>query len=569
MVTLNVEGLAFDTLKDGSVSLRTTSQTIDEGRAKARLLLGGMTELQLPGKSAALEAVGSMTTPTLTLRLTREGLLKVAENDLVRTLKPVGFRDPRPLSIGLDVMEVAQRDGAAQVIVTIRTPMLGGNPSKASFTAQTQAHKRALDNVLTAVGVRDNLQDISTLGAMAGRLTLGQLEALRDSNDARLLAIELNRPVATPSLSNSTLLMNMPAAWNNTPSNRRGAGQHIVVMDTGVQSNHEFFKDAAGVSRVFFEACFGTNGFLPNGTTQFFSACPFFQQDANGDSPGGLPLSAAPCGGNLALSSFCYHGTHVAGIAAGRTSGLLPAGLQGVAPDARIAAFQVFSYSAAGAASVFAQDVALAMQQLVNIMTPGTSNNPFVVNMSFGSGNFTSDCSDSFPLPPNSIVQPLSNSIQMLKTMGVPVIAATGNNTLSGAINWPACVNGVIKVSSVLNDSLGQTRTLQANLANPTAFPGETFWLAPGGQSGFGVRSSIPGATLTATAPDHGTSMAAPHIAGFYAVLKGVVPTSTVAFISNFIATTPDASVPVTANVVCTGSTFNLCPTVFKRPRWP
>ena len=153
--------------------------------------------------------------------------------------------------------------------------------------------------------------------------------------------------------------------------------------------------------------------------------------------------------------------------------------------------------------------------------------------------------------------------------MGVPVIAATGNNTLSGAINWPACVNGVIKVSSVLNDSLGQTRTLQANLANPTAFPGETFWLAPGGQSGFGVRSSIPGATLTATAPDHGTSMAAPHIAGFYAVLKGVVPTSTVAFISNFIATTPDASVPVTANVVCTGSTFNLCPTVFKRPRWP
>ena len=171
----------------------------------------------------------------------------------------------------------------------------------------------------------------------------------------------------------------MPAAWSNP--NFRGAGQNIVVMDTGVQSNHEFFRDSMGISRVFFEACFGTNGSLPNGT-QFSSACPLFQQDANGDSPGGLPGSAAPCGGNLALSSSCSHGTQVAGIAAGRASTNplmppppeLPAQFQGVAPD---------------------------------------------------------------------------------------------------ALTWPACVPKVIKVSSVVNNSCGNTRSPQANLANPSAFPGE------------------------------------------------------------------------------------------------
>lgn len=570
VVTLNVEGLAFDTLKDGSVSLQTNAQTIEEGRSKAHLLLDGLTEFQLPGKIAALAAVGSLTAPTLTLRLTREGVLKLAESDLVRSLKPVGFRDVRPLSIGPDVVEAAQRDGAAQVIITIRTPMLGGNLSKASFTAQTQAHKRALDSVLTAASVGNPLQDLSTLGAMAGRLTYAQLQALKISNDARLLAIELNRPVASPSLTNSTLLMNMPAAWGNTSF--RGAGQNIIVLDTGVQSNHQFFQDGVGVSRVFFEGCFGTNA------PPFASVCPIFQQDPNGDSPGGLAGSAKPCGGDLTLSSSCHHGTHVAGIAAGRASSslpwvppitpppVLPAQFQGVAPEARIAAFQVFSYTSAGAASVFAEDLALVMQQLVNIMTPGTSNNPFVVNMSFGSQAFTAPCPD-YSQAQNPVVQAVTTAIEMLFNLGVPVVAATGNERLSGAIGWPACVPKVIKVSSVLNNSAGITRSPQANLANPSAFPGEQFWLAPGGGGGIGVRSSAPSNTTTATTFDEGTSFAAPHITGLYAALKGLAPTNTVSFISGWIDA--NASVPVTTNVVCTGSTTNLCPTTFKRPRWP
>ena len=333
VVTLNVDGLAFDTLKDGSVSLQTTAQSVEEGRTLARTLLTGMTERQVPAKSAALAAVSTMTAPTLALRLSREGVLKLAENDSVRSMKPVGFKDPRPLSVGADVLEAAQRTGTARVIITIRTPLMGGNVSKASFTAQTQAHKRALDDALSSAlpraGERDRSQDadISTLGAVAAHLTYAQLVALKESGDARLLAIELNRLVATPSLANSTQLMNMPSAWGNP--NFRAAGQIIVVMDTGVQRDHEFFKDGVG-SRVFFEACFGTNQ-TQIGSPIVTSACPPLQQDANGDSPGGLPGSASPCGG-MSSHSGCTHGTHVAGIAAGRTSPLLPAGTSGCCP---------------------------------------------------------------------------------------------------------------------------------------------------------------------------------------------------------------------------------------------
>lgn len=91
-VMLNVEGLAFDTLKDGSVRLQTTAQNIDEGRTLARTLLSGMTERQVPLKSVALAAVSTMNAPTLSLRLSREGVLKLAESDLVRSLKPLGLK---------------------------------------------------------------------------------------------------------------------------------------------------------------------------------------------------------------------------------------------------------------------------------------------------------------------------------------------------------------------------------------------------------------------------------------------------------------------------------------------
>ena len=156
-----------------------------------------------------------------------------------------------------------------------------------------------------------------------------------------------------------------------------------------------------------------------------------------------------------------------------------------------------------------------------------------------------------------------ATAVQTLFDRGVPVVAATGNNRYTNAINWPACVPRVIKVSAVNNDSFGNTHSFLANLPILSFFPDEFLWLAPGGGDFTNVRSSNASASSTTlTGEFQGTSMAAPHIAGFYAVLKAVVPGIAINDISNWIQA--NASVPVTFNFCSTGPP---CPTTYRRPR--
>lgn len=551
VATLNVDGLEYDTPRNGGVSYRSSTKIGEDARAKAQTLLSSLSAPQAPERNAALARVNSMVTPEVTIRLTREGVVKFAESDLVRSIRPQAFSDVRPVRFDADVLETAQRDGSADVVITVRSPLAGGKQSAASSAAHTQSQKRALEGLFADAGVLSKLQDLSTFGVMAGRLTWAELKALKTSKDSRLLSVELNRVVARPALASSTLMINMPAAWN---AGFRAAGQNIVVVDTGVQTNHEFFKDANGASRVFFEGCYGTNAL--SGGVQYESICP---QQGNGnagvglgDSPGGLIGSAAPrlnC--SSAEPDMCLHGTHVAGIAAGRASPLLPpAGLQGIAPDARIVAVQVFSFDQARVQPplAFYTDIVTVMSSLASIMTPGTADNPFVINLSLSDSLFTGSC-------PNWSTG-VTTAVQTLFNLGVPVVAATGNNWSTTSIGWPSCVPRVLKVSSVPNDGVGNTRSAFANLVNPGAFPGEFIWLAPGGDFPTGtVTSAIPDATSTMqTTGIRGTSQAAPHIAGFYAAAKAVVPGITVNDISNWIQA--NASVPVSIDGI-----------VFRRPR--
>ena len=571
-VTLNVDGLEFDTFKDGGVSLRTSVKTSVEGRAKAKTLLDSLSAAQAPGKNAATAAVPTLATPAFTVRVTREGIVKLAASDLVRSLKPVGFIDARAVNFDVDILPTAQREGSAQVIVGIRTPMMGGNPSPASFAAQTQSQKRALDGLLADTGVRSRLQDLSTLGAMAGTLTLAELQALKASKDARLLSVELNRSMASPSLAASTFTMNMQSAWSNP--NWRGAGQNIVVLDTGTQSNHEFLRAApaaGGQSRVFFEGCYGTNR-LENGV-QWRSICPNAGTtgDNDGDSPPGLPGSAAPflnCGSPTPAD--CHHGTLVAGVAAGRVSSspLMPITrppylFQGVAPDARIAAFQIYSWDTAyiERPKFFKIDLYAVLQFLISVTTPGTVNNPFVINLSGGGGNYGSECTSYSPA-----IAPL---VKTLFDRGVPLIASTGNQGSPNTINWPACLPKVIKVSAVENDGVGNTRASYANLPILSQFlPSESVWLAPGGGGQTNVKSSIAGGVFstTYTGDVQGTSFAAPHITGFYAALKAALPGLSIDQISQAIYY--NASVDVTVSPNFCPNEYP-CPATYKRPRWP
>ena len=207
--------------------------------------------------------------------------------------------------------------------------------------------------------------------------------------------------------------------------------------------------------------------------------------------------------------------------------------------------------------SAFKIDIDTVLQLLINVMTPGTANNPFVINMSIGGGAYASQCTSQSPT-----IAPL---VQTLFDIGVPIFAATGNDGALDSISWPSCLPRVIKVSAVNNDGVGNTLAPYANLPILSLFPGEYVWLAPGGGGGTFVRSSTPSSTsITNTEGNQGTSFAAPHIAGLYAALKAVVPGIAINDISNFIRDHASVDVPVN---VCTPA--SPCAVPFKRPRWP
>ena len=543
-VVLNLDGLDFDIKSNGEVLYRSTGQAVAATIEQANRLLNQFSGAQAIGKEAVMGRFAAMLgqssmlvlRPEFTLRVNREGLEILAASNDVRSLQPVGYRDPRPLIFDTDVIPMAIQKGWVEVIVTIRTPLSSGVLSRASQAAEAQSNKRALAAVLAAAGVRRSMQDLSRLGAMVGYMNATELRALRANADARLLSVQLNKPIAAAQLTTSTVSSNFPSAW---AAGYRGAGQNIVVMDTGVQSNHMFLQGANGQSKVVYEACFGTNILINN--VSYESNCPG-QLGTTGDSPPGIVGSAMPrvncVPSNSPSSSDCHHGTHVAGIATGRHSPVFFPGFQGVANEANLIAIQVFSFDKNRSASpiAFDADIAAAMQAIADAVDDSTTSNPYTVNLSLGSKLlYESAC--------GTVSSTVTNAVKKLLKAGVPVIAATGNSASRKGISWPACIPGVIKVGSVENNTSGTTISAFTNLADPEKFFGDFFWMAPGGGGITSVTSSANGGTQN-TMSMSGTSQAAPHVAGLYAMVKSAIPGISVNDVSKWIEANASAVLP-------------------------
>ncbi|MGQ0658685.1 MAG: S8 family serine peptidase [Chromatiales bacterium] len=303
------------------------------------------------------------------------------------------------------------------------------------------------------------------------------LEALRASPEVADIIEDVAVP---PLLQNSVPHIGANQAWVQGYS---GTGQSVAILDTGVDRSHSFLS-----GKVVAEACFSTTYAFDSAS----SLCPNGADQQIGNGAG------VNCSGVFG----CEHGTHVAGIAAGR--GVT---FSGVARDASIISVQVFSrfddpFFCSFLDPCLASYSSDQMQALEWVYDRRGTFAIAAVNMSLGGGGFQTHCD----------VDPRKPSMDNLRSVGIATVVAAGNDGFCGAISAPACISTAISVGAT-NDS--DRVPFFSNSARILDL------FAPG----VGITSSVPGNAFESLS---GTSMAAPHVAGTWAILKSRVPTASV-----------------------------------------
>lgn len=274
-----------------------------------------------------------------------------------------------------------------------------------------------------------------------------------------------------------------------------GAGTAVAILDTGTDHEHPMFADA-----IIASACFSSY------SSYTVSRCPNGQVTEIG------PRAGDAC-------EWCdvrdSHGTHVAGIAAGRDYTYsdfegTERTLRGVAPEAMIVAVNVFSTDTEESkTTALDSDIVAALEWIFRnreIDTPGGTIPVVAANMSIGGGRHTDYC------PGRAGVAIIS----ALRGEDVALVIASGNNGDNDAVDWPGCIQESVTVGATdRNDAV-------------TGFSNSAIMvdlLAPGAD----IRSAVEVGTMDPPVNAFsGTSMAAPHVAGAFALLAAAHPEASV-----------------------------------------
>ena len=461
-----------------------------------------------PSLSATLTA-GASTSLNLTINNTGAGPLTwSAAAATARQAAPeptVGvLYGQRPAATNAAALrDLVQQRGSAAVIVGLEVPFQPeaelGRADAVDAQRQTIVETReALLDRLAGYDVR-SVKRFETVPYVAMTVDADGLDALL----ADPAVFEVHEDAwMRPSLAQSTQIIGAPEAWSQGFT---GMGQTVAVLDSGFDTAHPFFG-----GRAVAEACFSGN---QPGVAQ--SLCPNGQEQQTG------PGATAPCVG----IDGCEHGTHVAGIAMGDGPSF-----SGVAREAGLIAVQVFTTFTDPGICGGQQNTPCVLTRVSDqilgleyVYSQRSNFNIASVNMSLGGGQFPGDC-DSEPQKP---------IIDNLRAAGIATIIASGNESFTGAIGSPACISSAVAVGSTQDGSNG---TMLDNISPFSNSSNALDLLAPG----HFIESSVPGGGFGILA---GTSMAAPHVAGAWAVLKQQNPQASVTEVFNAIAST---GVPIT-----------------------
>jgi subtilisin family serine protease len=268
--------------------------------------------------------------------------------------------------------------------------------------------------------------------------------------------------------------MQMPGAWDLSTGHSEII---IAVVDTGVDMNHPDLRDNIWTNP----------GEVPNNG---------IDDDHNGfvDDVHGWDFAA-----NDNVPDDDYgHGTHVAGIAAGRIDNNI--GIAGMAGHATIMPLDVFT----GRIGTY--------DSLIRAIVYATDNGARVINMSLGATSYS---------------RGEQAAVEYAWSHGVVLVAAAGNNgctTHAGSYHYPAAQPHVIAVAATDAGDQAASFSSCGDFVDVAA-PGSLIW------------STYKGGTYAYMS---GTSMATPHVSGLAALVLSLNPDLTPDMVSDLITQNAD-----------------------------
>ena len=385
----------------------------------------------------------------------------------------------------------AENLGTTRLIVGLRVPFapeggLSGTEQLAQLADIRAAQDHLLNQIPTLSKTNGSLKRFDSMPFIAAEVSLNELDSLlRMPEVTSVHQDKIHRHQLTESVP-------LIGASSGTFSGYNGNGQTVAILDTGVDKAHPDLS-----SRVVSEACYSTTSVTYSSQT----ICP------GGGSASTAMGSALPYASGVCPAGSCDHGTHVAAIAAGA---------KGVARGANIIAIQVFSKFPAGAycgatacALSFDSDQIAGLERVYALRN---NHAIAVVNMSLGGGQYFSQALCDADNAPTKV------AIDNLRSVGIATVIASGNSGYTSSMGSPGCISTAVSVGATGDGSGGATQDQVMSYSNSASF----------------LNLLAPGSKITAAIPNNsygtwdGTSMATPHVAGAWAVLKSKKPSATV-----------------------------------------